>query len=930
MKRVIFFLPATFFLLLLSGNNIFAQSLITSTVTSEVRQNTGYGRDFWFCIPQNSSDGDNAQKYFNVYVTSFRNTTVHFQRQGSPEVKKPVTANKVTIFTTPTPLKPSNDFGLDAELTSSGDIEINKAIHIWSDDADLSVSFLSRVPYSSDGMYVIPTIGWGKEYVVGSYASNVALPQQYDAPSEFAIVANQSGTSVQITPTQDIRKTGQPDFILHPKGITFSERLEKGECVQYKVTRAKDESWDVSGTIITSNNTVGVIGASTCPYIEPTDQACDFIMEMMQPITSWSNVYYTAPFAGRKYGGDGFLLVGTKDSQIVYQNGGSVTKINKFQPIYLYDNDLNTAIAWTSDAPFMLCQYVLGTLHKAPSIGNRNQGDPAYVVINGADQFTKKVLFQIPTIIPGSGQTTFTNNYVNILTDSNAYQEKKIVYDGVVVAPGTAPPPNVKFIQKFTIPNSILIALRIVYNVGVGALGGEGAHLVTSTKGISVYTYGYNTDDSYAWSGHLGVHSVNDPDSIPPVATTTGSCFCRSVSILDKGAKQSGLSSFVVDTVSNMFFFPDSTFTPGSGRDSAYYKMCIIDSSFEAYLAVNIFDIAGNLTKVTSTYQPKLLVFTPSTLNFGKVDSGSVKYLYDTILNTGKIPYPISSAILHLRNDNIGFSIDSIGADGILSPANGRIIRIKYLPLRKRASHDTLTLGETCQYFSLELIGNNDPDFSVTSYDFGCIDLGSYKTVTAVVAQSLFYEDLTIDSISIDDKIHFSYIGTVPFTINADSKIILQFRYLATGKEFDTTIVHFYSHEAGERTAILTGCGQVHVGVRTNEYTSHLSKSGKEYALISGALDQGNTLAILPPVPNPTDGKNSVRFVFGLSEDSPVDLALYDILGKKAAEIIHGDHLPSGIYETDFPITSSLQAGSYIYRLAGGGTVISGKLVVTK
>ena len=63
-------------------------------------------------------------------------------------------------------------------IHSSGDVETDKGIHIWSDDADIAVYFLSRVPFTSDGMYVIPTTGWGKEYVVGSYASWLALPQR--------------------------------------------------------------------------------------------------------------------------------------------------------------------------------------------------------------------------------------------------------------------------------------------------------------------------------------------------------------------------------------------------------------------------------------------------------------------------------------------------------------------------------------------------------------------------------------------------------------------------------------------------------------------------------------------------------------------------------------------------------------------------------
>src|SRR5205823_1471640 len=112
----------------------------------------------------------------------------------------------------------------------------------------------------------------------------------------------------------------------------------------------------------------------------------------------------------------------------------------------------------------------------------------------------------------------------------------------------------------------------------------------------------------------------------------------------------------------------------------------------------------------------------------------------------------------------------------ILSPGSGRVIKIKYIPVNKTASKDTLIATDVCQYFSLLLIGNNNPDFSVTGYDFGCIDSGESKTVTSIVAQSLFDENLTIDSIRVDDEKHFSYIGSVPVIIKSGTQVIFQFK----------------------------------------------------------------------------------------------------------------------------------------------------------
>ncbi len=91
---------------------------------------------------------------------------------------------------------------VDAVAKTSGVVE-NKAVRVWSDDADLSVYELSRNPATSDGIYVIPTVGWGKDYVVASYSSLFEL--SFDYPSEFSIVSAMDNTNVAITPNTDVR-----------------------------------------------------------------------------------------------------------------------------------------------------------------------------------------------------------------------------------------------------------------------------------------------------------------------------------------------------------------------------------------------------------------------------------------------------------------------------------------------------------------------------------------------------------------------------------------------------------------------------------------------------------------------------------------------------------------------------------------------------
>ena len=119
--------------------------------------------------------------------------------------------------------------------------------------------------------------------------------------------------------------------------------------------------------------------------------------------------------------------------------------------------------------------------------------------------------------------------------------------------------------------------------------------------------------------------------------------------------------------------------------------------------------------------------------------------------------------------------------------------------------------------------------------------------------------------------------------------------------------------------------------VSLNDYSTSLSKSSSEYTTISSLLDQGDELAILAPVANSLrEEGTSIRFVYGLNSDSPLDLQIYDILGNPVASVIHNEHQSAGIYESDFVVGANIPPGSYIYRLAGAGRVLSGKLVIAR
>ncbi len=809
---------------ILAAGNSFSQTQIATAITKESGNKTsGYGRDFWFAIPLNYSPTDRSTKYFNVYVNSLRNTAVNFQIDGGPIIQKTISAGMVGIFTSPTLTKPNADIPLSTEIYSSGIVE-QKAIHVWSDDADINVYLFSHRDYSSGGMYVIPNTGWGKEYVVSAYESIFDPTGQTDWPSEFVIVANQDNTIATITPNWDLRKDGFPSVIEHPKQIPFTVNLNKGECIQYQtVLPVNDGECDVTGTIISSNNSIGVMGASVAPYIPYPYGFGDYCLSMLQPIRVWSDNYFTAPFAGRIYGGDAYCVIGTK-AQTIYRNGVKVASPMKYADhIFLYDSVSATPPAvWTSDAPFELMQYIpsatFGTGN--PLSTNRNSGDADMCSINPTDQFAKSLYFQIPTIDLASGQTNFTN-YVNILLPAS--HESRTTYDGTLLNL-SALSPNVQKLERLAIPGTSWEAVRLTYSPGQG----EGAHIVVSDTGVGVYVYGYGTDDSYSWSGNLGVATMNSLDTIPPYAVITGECFSTHVALSDSRPDDSKLNSIVIDSLFNMSFTIDPNFVSGAGIDSSYYDLHVIDSTQEAFALVSVYDFAGNRTNIKSTYIPQMVSIDPSIENFGVVQVGTTICRYITFTNIGKNPYSYQS--IKLIFGNKGFVIDSTGNNSPIHVGGTHTIRVCFSALTSGEANDTLEISDGC---------------------------------------------LTIDA--------------SVFSLNNNSS------------------------------------------VSQDRYFSSLSTNSSDYLSISSQLDHGSEVVLLPAVPNPAAASGtSVRFIYGLRSDSPLELVIYDILGNYIATIIHFDHQSAGIYEADFPIAANIQAGSYIYRLAAAGRVLSGKLVVTR
>jgi hypothetical protein len=525
-------------------------------------------RDYWVAFPENFGD-DPSEKYISLYISSVGPTIAHIQVDSEIETL-PVVPGTPVIFKVP----------LVWEMKTSDSVE-NKAIHVWSDDAALFVDFNSHEDYSSDASYIIPSIGWGEAYVVAAYESlnEGGGVYRYDMPSEFVLVADKDSTLVTITPSIALRSTRGNGTIVYPAGIPFTITMNTGQAVQYEAIPITDSTkipYDVTGTKIIASNPVGVIGASGCANIPQNYPYCDFICEMIPPIRTWGETYYTAPLYDR-VGGDTYVVIGTQPSQVITRTDstGSVTFATLANPYdHVWTHSVGTPSSWTSSAPFLLVQYSNSSTWPA---GNNGNYDPFMMAVNSVDHFSTPVIFNSLGSLGGQMPYSW---HADIIARSGV---PVFVNDSLI---GTSPMYDDGFCAVYQIP-----ALSTYQ------------YIVASDSGVSVSVYGDGFDEAVGYSGMIGVsttggHDINAPQVVAAPVSDTRTTF----SVTKTASPTTGLSEFEIDTISNMQLVQAPGFVEGTGSGSGSFDLVVVDPTKAAHASVRVLDLAGNYTTVVKDY----------------------------------------------------------------------------------------------------------------------------------------------------------------------------------------------------------------------------------------------------------------------------------------------------------------------------------------
>lgn len=332
--------------------------------------------------------------------------------------------------------------------------------------------------YTNDASLLFPSNAWRDEYYVATWQQTANL-----SPSLLAVTAYQDNTMVTInTRASTTAEGGAPAFTA---GTPQTVALNKGDVLQLGTAQA-----DMTGSYVTSDRPVQVIGGHYCANIPDGAGYCDHLEESMFPVDALSNRYViNAPAVTSLPNGkeQHVRIVATQpNTTLTYdppQAGAPTAIANPGDFVQIARQAASYMI--TANHKILVAQYGQGSTTGGAT------GDPDIALAVPVEQYRSFYLFHAPT--------NYTTNYVDITAPVGA----TVMLDGAPVT-------------SFTPIGTTGYALARVNPLGNGP-GNDGNHSITGSQPVGIQVYGYGMDTSYWYPGGLNLELVPVGRLVQPV-----------------------------------------------------------------------------------------------------------------------------------------------------------------------------------------------------------------------------------------------------------------------------------------------------------------------------------------------------------------------------------------------------------------------------
>ena len=446
--------------------------ILCASLTSISQDFSNKGKDFWVAY---TGHIDGTSSRMALYITSDQDAIVTVEVNGVASSPVTAYANKVTTIQITGSTTPSNLLAYNAQSEGIG---TKKGIHVTSTQNVAVYAHILNAARSGSTL-VIPTAVLGREYYAASYQSVGSGAGNY---SEFAVVATEDSTTVDIVPTQ-------PDISnKRAANVSFQVKLNKGDVYQYQ------SSNDLSGSYIKSvaSSTVSckpiaVFSGSTRTFMGCSNASSgDNLYQQMFPFSSWGKIYYTAPFKNKSY--DIFRIFVQDPSEAVYVDGVALNQSsiigNRYYDLSTSGN--NKAQVISSNKPICVLQYL--TTQNCDNVAS----DPEMIILNSIEQTLSDITVMSARKDLTPPNTQIDNHYLNIIFKTNTFNSLKIDGATPIAVPIAIGSTGYSYIQEDVTSSTNF----------------NPYHRIVSDSGFMCIAYGYGNVESYGYNAGTNVKDL--------------------------------------------------------------------------------------------------------------------------------------------------------------------------------------------------------------------------------------------------------------------------------------------------------------------------------------------------------------------------------------------------------------------------------------
>ncbi|MCB9755145.1 MAG: IgGFc-binding protein [Myxococcales bacterium] len=330
---------------------------------------------------------------------------------------------------------------------------------------------------TNDASLLLPVNTWGADYVVASY--NTWHFGGNGFPGFYAVTARHDDTEVTLTPSP----TG--GTVLAGAGVaangTGVVSIDEGDVLLVASAQGgggNPDPADLTGTRVTANKDIQVIGGHKCTNVPPTVIACDHLEESLFPVDTLAKEYIVVPPVqvpnNNLKKGQIVRVVATEDDTTLTFDPpqpapGNIAMAGQFVEL----STTTESFVVSSDKKIMVVQYMVG---QAAGYGN---SDPAMLQAVATEQYRDQYLFHAPT--------GYQANFVDIIAPDSA----SVSVDGMNVGGWEA------------IGNTGFSVAHVqLMNIN------QGNHDVSADAEIGISVYGVQSYGTYWYPGGLNLNLI--------------------------------------------------------------------------------------------------------------------------------------------------------------------------------------------------------------------------------------------------------------------------------------------------------------------------------------------------------------------------------------------------------------------------------------